>query len=173
MVSGKIDAEIETQGLANASDPRRRPVQRERVAPAVDDLRAQLLIESVDVAQVNAESRRDRTVLEVVVDDGGSEPARAFIDGDDDERALSRLEVDLLERIASDEVLGLSRNDLAALADSRRFVGRAPEQVTAFLDGHVTPILSRRTDRTVPLAEAEGRRQLIHLAGRRVAVPSQ
>jgi adenylosuccinate lyase len=71
------------------------------------------------------------------------------------QRMKEGVSVDLLERIASDEVFGLSRNDLAALADSRRFVGRAPEQVTAFLDGHVTPILSRRTDRTVPLAEAE------------------
>jgi adenylosuccinate lyase len=63
--------------------------------------------------------------------------------------------VDLLERIASDEAFGLARNDLAALADPRRFVGRAPEQVAAFLARHVSPILSRRRDQEVPLAEAE------------------
>jgi adenylosuccinate lyase len=63
--------------------------------------------------------------------------------------------VDLLERIASDEAFGLSQNDLATLADARRFVGRAPEQVAAFLDRHVTPILSHRRDQEVPLAEAE------------------
>jgi adenylosuccinate lyase len=63
--------------------------------------------------------------------------------------------VDLLERIASDEAFGLSRTDLAALADPSRFVGRAPEQVAAFLDRHVSPILSRPRDARVPLAEAE------------------
>jgi adenylosuccinate lyase len=63
--------------------------------------------------------------------------------------------VDLLERIASDEAFGLSQTDLAALADPRRFVGRAPEQVAAFLDQHVTPILSLPRTERAPLAEAE------------------
>ncbi len=63
--------------------------------------------------------------------------------------------VDLLERIASDEAFGLSQDDLATLAEARRFVGRAPEQVAAFLERHVSPILSRRRDQEVPLAEAE------------------
>jgi adenylosuccinate lyase len=63
--------------------------------------------------------------------------------------------VDLLERIASDEAFGLSQDDLATLADPRRFVGRAPEQVAAFLERHVSPILSRRRDQEVSLAEAE------------------
>ena len=63
--------------------------------------------------------------------------------------------VDLLERIASDEAFGLSQDDLATLADPRRFVGRAPEQVAAFLERHVSPILSRRRDQEASLAEAE------------------
>jgi adenylosuccinate lyase len=65
--------------------------------------------------------------------------------------------VDLLERIASDEAFGLSQDDLATLADARRFVGRAPEQVAAFLERQVSPILilSRRRDREASLAEAE------------------
>ena len=63
--------------------------------------------------------------------------------------------VDLLERIASDEAFGLSQDDLATLADPRRFVGRAPEQVAAFLERHVSPILSRRRDQEPSLAEAE------------------
>jgi adenylosuccinate lyase len=63
--------------------------------------------------------------------------------------------VDLLERIASDEAFGLSQDDLATLADPRRFVGRAPEQVAAFLERHVSPILTRRRDQEVSLAEAE------------------
>ncbi|HSH75396.1 MAG TPA: adenylosuccinate lyase, partial [Longimicrobiales bacterium] len=63
--------------------------------------------------------------------------------------------VDLLERIASDEAFGLPRSDLDALTSPARFVGRAPEQVAAFLDTHVVPILSRSRERGVPLAEAE------------------
>jgi adenylosuccinate lyase len=63
--------------------------------------------------------------------------------------------VDLLERIASDEAFDLSRTDLATLVDPRRFVGRAPEQVAAFLDRHVSPTLSRQRTERVRLAEAE------------------
>ncbi len=63
--------------------------------------------------------------------------------------------VDLLARIAGDEEFGLSQRDLDALTDARRFVGRAPEQVAAFLDEHVAPVLSRRDLPNVPLAEAQ------------------
>ena len=63
--------------------------------------------------------------------------------------------VDLLERIASDEAFGLSRTDLAKLADPRRFVGRAPEQVASFLERHVSPTLSRQRTDGVRLADAE------------------
>jgi adenylosuccinate lyase len=52
--------------------------------------------------------------------------------------------VDLLERIAADEAFGLSMDDLAALVDARRFVGRAPEQVASFLERDVMPVLARR-----------------------------
>ncbi|HUP51116.1 MAG TPA: adenylosuccinate lyase [Longimicrobiales bacterium] len=71
------------------------------------------------------------------------------------QRMKEGVAVDLLERIASDEAFGLSQDDLATLADPRRFVGRAPEQVAAFLERHVSPILSRRRDQEVSLAEAE------------------
>jgi len=71
------------------------------------------------------------------------------------QRMKEGAEVDLLERIASDEAFGLSRTDLAALADPRRFVGRAPEQVATFVERHVSPILSRRRDEGVRLAKAE------------------
>lgn len=63
--------------------------------------------------------------------------------------------VDLLERIAADEAFGISARDLAALSDPRRFVGRAPEQVTAFLDRHVLPALGRRRPNAPTLATAE------------------
>ena len=52
-------------------------------------------------------------------------------------------EVDLLDRIAADEAFGLSAGELAALVDPARFVGRAPQQVEAFLAREVQPVLDR------------------------------
>lgn len=63
-------------------------------------------------------------------------------------------EVDLLQRIAGDRAFGLSRADLDRLADAAKYVGRAPEQVTRFLDDHVEPALRRHREHTVTLAEA-------------------
>lgn len=62
-------------------------------------------------------------------------------------------EVDLLERIASDEAFGLTQIDLDALVDPRRFVGRAPEQVARFLDDHVAPALAEQAARAVPVSD--------------------
>jgi adenylosuccinate lyase len=62
-------------------------------------------------------------------------------------------EVDLLERIASDEAFGLTQSDLAALVDPVRFVGRAPQQVARFLDDHVAPALARQSGHAVPLSD--------------------
>jgi adenylosuccinate lyase len=64
-------------------------------------------------------------------------------------------EVDLLERIASDDAFGLTQSDLDALVDPARFVGRAPEQVASFLDRHVAPALARQSERAVALSEPE------------------
>jgi len=64
-------------------------------------------------------------------------------------------EVDLLERIAGDDAFGLTQSDLDALVDPARFVGRAPEQVTRFLDDHVAPALTRQSDRAVPLSDPD------------------
>ena len=64
-------------------------------------------------------------------------------------------EVDLLERIASDDAFGLTRTDLDALVDPRRFVGRAPEQVSRFLDDHVAPALAKQTAGAVPLSDPD------------------
>lgn len=50
---------------------------------------------------------------------------------------------DLLERLAGDAALGLSRADLDRICDMRRFVGRAPEQVVEFIGQEVDPILAR------------------------------
>jgi adenylosuccinate lyase len=49
---------------------------------------------------------------------------------------------DMLERLAADPEYGLPIEDLRAVADPRRFVGRAPEQTDEFLAEIVDPILA-------------------------------
>ena len=55
---------------------------------------------------------------------------------------------DLFARIAADEKLGVAASELEELARPERLVGRAPEQVDAFLDLHVAPLLERHGDST-------------------------
>ena len=50
---------------------------------------------------------------------------------------------DMLERLAADPAFGVPLEDLQAVAEPTRFVGRAPEQVVEFLAEHVTPWLAR------------------------------
>ncbi len=50
---------------------------------------------------------------------------------------------DLFARIAADESLGVSAEELEELARPEKLVGRAPEQVDAFLAKHVAPVLER------------------------------
>ena len=64
-------------------------------------------------------------------------------------------EVDLLERIASDEAFGLTPKELDTLVDPRKFIGRAPEQVARFLDDHVAPMLAKQTSRAVSLSDPD------------------
>jgi adenylosuccinate lyase len=49
---------------------------------------------------------------------------------------------DMLERLAADPAFGIGLEDLQAVADPTRFVGRAPEQVDEFLAEHVAPWLA-------------------------------
>ena len=51
---------------------------------------------------------------------------------------------DLLERIAGDPAIGLSAEDVRALARPEEFVGLSPEQVGWFLESHVDPLLAKR-----------------------------
>lgn len=51
---------------------------------------------------------------------------------------------DLLERIAGDPGIGLSAEDVRALARPEEFVGLSPEQVGWFLESHVDPLLAER-----------------------------
>ncbi len=53
------------------------------------------------------------------------------------------LENDLLDRIAGDPAFGVSRVELEEELRPERFVGRAPEQVDAFLAEWVDPVLER------------------------------
>ena len=48
---------------------------------------------------------------------------------------------DLLERIANDPAFGITMEELQAIMNPRNFVGRAPEQVTEFLEEVIQPIL--------------------------------
>ena len=52
-------------------------------------------------------------------------------------------EGDLFARIAADETLEVSAEELERLARPERLVGRAPEQVGGFLNDHVAPVLER------------------------------
>jgi len=56
-------------------------------------------------------------------------------------------ENDLLDRLANDPAVGLSREEIDELLDLRQFVGRAPEQVSEFLDDYVQPVLDRNAFR--------------------------
>lgn len=51
-------------------------------------------------------------------------------------------ENDLLDRIASDPAFLMTHDEVAAAADPRIFVGRAPEQVEEFLAAEVEPLLA-------------------------------
>ena len=52
-------------------------------------------------------------------------------------------ENDLLERLAADATIGMSRGEIEAVLDLREFVGRAPEQVVEFVENEVQPVLNR------------------------------
>jgi adenylosuccinate lyase len=53
---------------------------------------------------------------------------------------------DLIGRIASDPVFGLSREELDEALRPEAFTGRAPEQVTEYLDGVIRPVLQKNRD---------------------------
>jgi adenylosuccinate lyase len=55
-------------------------------------------------------------------------------------------EPDLLDRVAGDPAFRMTRAELEALMDARRFVGRAPEQVDRFLESWVEPVLARHQE---------------------------
>jgi adenylosuccinate lyase len=50
---------------------------------------------------------------------------------------------DLLERLAADPAINMTRDEMEAALDVRRFVGRAPAQVVEFIAAEVEPFLKR------------------------------
>lgn len=50
---------------------------------------------------------------------------------------------DLVSRIAGDPLFGLTEQEIVAELDPVRYIGRAPEQVTDFINGEVRPALER------------------------------
>ena len=53
---------------------------------------------------------------------------------------------DLLERIAADPAFGTTMEELQSIMNPRNFVGRAPEQVTEFLNEVIRPILDENKE---------------------------
>ncbi|MBT8488278.1 MAG: adenylosuccinate lyase [Gemmatimonadetes bacterium] len=64
-------------------------------------------------------------------------------------------DADLLERISGDEAFGLDADELARMVDPLRFVGRAPTQVTRFLERAVAPVLERQREHLVNLDDPD------------------
>ncbi len=52
-------------------------------------------------------------------------------------------ENDLLDRIANDSLIGLSREEIERLLNVENFVGRAPQQVHEFISNYVDPLLQQ------------------------------
>lgn len=57
------------------------------------------------------------------------------------------LDNDLLDRLAADPAIGMTREEIDALLDMKAFVGRAPEQVLEFVANEVQPLLDRHRGR--------------------------
>ena len=56
------------------------------------------------------------------------------------------LDNDLLDRLAGDPAIGMSRGEIDEILKIEEFVGRAPEQVDEFLRDYVEPVLDRNKD---------------------------
>ena len=68
------------------------------------------------------------------------------------------LENDLIQRVRSDAYFDPLKSDLDKLLDPKSFIGRAPEQVTKFLDEWVWPALG--DDELVEAIKNGGKAQL-------------
>jgi len=50
---------------------------------------------------------------------------------------------DLVERIAADDIFGLSLEEINSVLDPKNYIGRSPEQVEDFINEHVKPVLEK------------------------------
>ena len=55
-------------------------------------------------------------------------------------------ENDLLERIANDDMFGMNMEQLEAIMDPNKFVGRAPQQTEEYFHDFISPILEKEKD---------------------------
>lgn len=62
---------------------------------------------------------------------------------------------DLLERIAADALFDAVHDSLDTLLDPRLFVGRAPEQVSEFLEDCIDPVLEKYNLEIAATCQAE------------------
>lgn len=107
-------------------------VRRNRIAERV---RAELPLMATERLIVRAvRAGRDRQDAHEVI----RRHTVAFSDDSTD----ARESLGLLDRLAADPALGLSRNDVEDAADPRAFIGRAPQQVDEFLAEVVEPLLA-------------------------------
>ena len=56
------------------------------------------------------------------------------------------LDNDLIKRIIADDSFNLSKEEILAIIDPTKFVGRAPSQVVEFIDEYITPIIENNKD---------------------------
>lgn len=56
------------------------------------------------------------------------------------------LDNDLIKRIIADNSFNLSKEEILAIIDPTKFVGRAPSQVVEFIDEYITPIIEDNKD---------------------------
>jgi len=53
---------------------------------------------------------------------------------------------DLIERIINDDCFKMSKEEILAVIDPVKFIGRAPSQVVEFIEEYVKPILEANKD---------------------------
>ena len=53
---------------------------------------------------------------------------------------------DLIDRIIEDKSFNLSKEEILAIIDPQKFVGRAPSQVVEFIEEYVEPIIKENKD---------------------------
>ena len=84
-------------------------------------------------------------VLSKLKAEGGTPAADLWFGGGID-AFMDAKDNDLLERIAADPAFNLTLEELEKSMDPAKYVGRAPIQVTAFLENVIKPALEERKD---------------------------